>query len=171
MKKTIVLIAITFQFLFLFGQEIKNLNPSYVTMLDFSDKTKAEWVLRDTLLSQLSSGKKDWDKITPKEKALIEKYGEVYENIWDIMGQGCSWYCAGGPEEITATSFLKPQDSINYKPENAQDLDYKNAWAEGVPGYGIGESLTYHFLATSPRITEIIVVNGYVKSETAYKNN
>ena len=171
MKKIIVLIAITFQFLFFFGQEIKNLNPSYVTMLDFSNKTKAEWVLRDTWLSQLSSGKKDWDKITPKEKALIEKYGEVYENIWDIMGQGCSWYCAGGPEEVTATSILKPQDSINYKPENAQDLDYKNAWAEGVPGYGIGESLTYHFLATSPRITEIIVVNGYVKSETAYKNN
>jgi len=171
MKKIIFFIAITFQIFIANGQEIKNLNPSYVHVLDFSDKAIAEWTLRDTLLSQLSSGKKDWDKMTSEEQALLEKYGEVYEDIWDIVGGGCSWYCGGGPEEVTASSYLKSQGSNNYEPKNAHDLNYKNAWVEGVPGYGIGEYLTYKFAATSPRITEIIVVNGYVKSETAYRNN
>lgn len=153
------------------AQELQNLNPSYIHVLDFSDKAITDWTLRDTLLSQLSSGKKDWDKLTSEEKALLEKYGEVYKDIWDIVGGGCSWYCGGGPKEVIASSYLKSQASNNYEPQNAHDLNYKNAWIEGVPGYGIGEFLTYKFSATSPRITEIIVVNGYVKSETAYRNN
>jgi len=171
MKRITLFIVITFQIFIASGQEIKNLNPSYVHVLDFSDEAKAEWTLRDTLLSQLSSGKKDWDKMTSEEQALLEKYGEVYEDIWDIVGGGCSWYCGGGPEEVTASSYLKSQASNNYEAKNAHDLNYKNAWVEGVSGYGIGEFLTYKFTATSPRITEIIVVNGYVKSKTAYWNN
>ena len=78
-----------------YEQEILNLNPSYVHLLDFSDRAKAEWTLRDTLLSQLSTGKKDWDKLTSEEEALLEKYDEVFEDIWDILGGGCSWYCGG----------------------------------------------------------------------------
>jgi hypothetical protein len=171
MKKIILLIALAFQAFISYGQDIKTLNPSYVHLLDFSDKAKAEWVQRDTLLSQLSEGRKDWDKMTKGEEALIQKYGEVYEDIWDIVGEGCSWYCGGGPEKVTASSFLRAQGSNNYEPQNAHDLNYKDAWVEGVPGYGIGEFLTYKFSATSPRITEIKVVNGYVKSESAYRNN
>jgi hypothetical protein len=76
-------IVVSFLFSIAYGQQITNLNPSYVHTLDFSDKAKAEWALRDTLLSQLSSGMKDWDKMTADEKALFEKYSEVYENIWD----------------------------------------------------------------------------------------
>ena len=147
-----------------------NLKPSYVSELDFSKEAKKEWALRDTLLSHLSSGKKDWDKMTSKEKSILEKYGEVYENIWDIVGGGCSWYCGGGTKDVTASSFLKSQGKNNYEPKNAHDLNYKNAWVEGVPGYGKGEYLLYHFSA-GPRITEIIIVNGYVKSQAAWKNN
>ena len=171
MKKITLLIAITFQIFIAHGQEIKNLNPSYVHVLDFSDKAKAEWARRDTLLSQLSSGKKNWNKMTSSEQALLSKYGEVYEDIWDIVGGGDGWYNAGGPDEVTASSYLKSQGSNNYEPKNASDLSYKTAWVEGVSGYGIGEFLTYRFSATSPRITEIIIVNGYVKSETSYMNN
>ncbi|MFN7491995.1 MAG: NADase-type glycan-binding domain-containing protein, partial [Cyclobacteriaceae bacterium] len=50
-------------------------------------------------------------------------------------------------------------------------LSYKTAWVEGVPGYGIGESLTYHFPPHTPRITKIIVVNGYAKSPKAWSEN
>ena len=139
-------------------QEIKNLNPSYVHVLDFSDRAKAEWTLRDTLLGQLSTGKKDWDKLTSEEEALLEKYDEVFEDIWDILGGGCSWYCGGGSKEVTASSYLKSQSSNNYEPKNAHDLNYKSAWVEGVPGYGKGEYLMYTFEGKSPRITEIIVV-------------
>jgi len=50
-------------------------------------------------------------------------------------------------------------------------LNYKNAWVEGADGYGIGEYLLYTFGGASPRINEIIVVNGYVKNKTAWENN
>lgn len=171
MKIFTILIALLFQTFLVNAQELKNLNPSYINTLDFSENTIAQWALRDTLLNQLTSEKKDWDKLTSEEKALLEKYEEVYANIWDIVGGGCSWYCGGGSNKVTASSFLKSQGTNNYEPQNAHDLDYKSAWVEGVAGYGIGEFLVYNFSAAAPRITEIIVVNGYVKSETAYRNN
>lgn len=168
----IILILVFFSSVFLVsGQEIKNLTPSYVYSLDFSEEAKAGWVLRDTLLSQLESGIKSWDDLNEEDAAILDRYGEIAESIWAIDGGGCSWYCGGGPKEVTASSYLKSQGKVSYLPENAHDLDYKNAWIEGVDGYGIGEFLTYTFSAGAPRITEIIFVNGYVKSEAAYRNN
>lgn len=78
------------------------------------------------------------------------------------------WWWA---KEVSASSFLKSQGTNNYEPKNAHDLNYKNVWVEGVNGYGIGEYLLYTFGGASPRINEIIVVNGYVKSKTAWENN
>ena len=60
---------------------------------------------------------------------------------------------------------------LTYSAKNIHDLSYKTAWIEGVPGYGIGEYVTYHIPPQNPRITEIIVVNGYVKSKKAWKEN
>ena len=37
-----------------YEQEILNLHPSYVHLLDFSDRAKAEWTRRDNLLNQLN---------------------------------------------------------------------------------------------------------------------
>ncbi len=130
MKKILLFVAVAFQTLISYGQEIKSLNPTYVYLLDFSNKAKEEWTQRDTLLSQLSDGRKDWNEMTKEEEALIQKYGEVYEDIWDIVGGGCSWYCGGGPEKVTASSYLKSQGSNNYEAKNAHDLNYKNAWVE-----------------------------------------
>jgi hypothetical protein len=43
------------------------------------------------------------------------------------MKQICSWYCGGGPKEVTASSYLKSQGEHHYKPENAHDLNYKTS--------------------------------------------
>jgi len=56
-------------------------------------------------------------------------------------------------------------------PENAHDLSFKTAWIEGVKGYGIGEYIIYHFRQTAPRITKIIIANGYVKSHKTWLEN
>ena len=165
----IIILIFVFQLLTAYGQ-ILELDPTEVQLLDFSEEAKTEWSLRNTLLSELSAGKKDWGQLTSKEKKLLEKYPEIYKDIWDISG-GCSWYCGGGPKAVTASSYLKSQSSNNYEPKNAHDLNYKNAWVEGSSGYGIGEYLLYSFSAASPRITEVKVVNGYVKSEFSYFNN
>lgn len=169
MKFLTITLLLIFNNVIAFNQDIKNLYPQ-VEFLDFSDEAKALWARRDTLLKQIDTKEKDWDSLTDEEKVLLEK-GEAYEDIWDIVGQGCSWYCAGGPADISASSYLTSQDSNSYEPKNAHDLNYKTAWVEGVKGYGIGEYLEYTFAPSSPRVTEIIVVNGYVKSTSAYQNN
>ena len=154
--------------------QIKEMNPTSTSLLDLS--IEGEKSFNDNL----EACKKNWDKMSngikyenlnQTEKDALSKVDETMEDYWDIIGGGCSWYCGGGPKTVTASSYLKSQGAINYKPENAHDLNYKNVWAEGVPGYGIGEYLLYTFSGVSPRITEIIVVNGHVKSQTAWENN
>ena len=155
----------------IYGQEIRTLNPSIGQILDFGPSVQKQWAVRDEVLRSLDSRERSWDELTEGERKLVQKYGEVYESMWDIIGGGCSWYCGGGPKEVTASSYLKSQGDNDYTPQNAHDLNYKNAWVEGVKGHGVGEYLEYHFDPVSPRINEIIIVNGYVKSESAWKNN
>jgi hypothetical protein len=154
--------------------QIKEMNPTSTGLLDLSIEGEKAFNVN------LEACKKIWDKmskglkfedLSKAEKEALSKVDETLEDYWDIIGGGCSWYCAGGPKAVTASSYLESQGAINYEPQNAHDLNYKNVWAEGVPGYGIGEYLLYTFSGSSPRITEIIVVNGHVKSQIAWENN
>lgn len=162
---------ITSQFGF---SQIKELYPNSVEIINLSLegereflKNKDEYIL---ISDKLSKGM-NYDDLTEKEKSIFSNYSETIEGYWEIIGSGCSWYCGGGTKKVTASSFLKAQGENNYKPQNAHDLNFKNAWVEGTKGYGIGEYLLYTFSGSSPRINEIIVVNGYVKSKTAWENN
>ena len=96
---------------------------------------------------------------------------EEKEDVWDIVGIGCSWYCGGGPDNVSASSSLNGQEPGAYAAGNAHDLSYQTAWAEGAAGQGIGEYLEYNFSGESPRITKIIVVNGYVKNPSVWQAN
>jgi hypothetical protein len=154
--------------------QIKEMNPSSTQLLDFSVQGEIEFNKNQKdgmkVMEKLGDGIK-YEDLSQLDKDAISKVDETMESYWDIIGGGCSWYCGGGPKEVTASSFLKSQGEINYEPKNAHDLNYKNVWVEGVDGYGIGEYLLYTFEGTSPRINEIIIVNGYVKSKTAWENN
>lgn len=168
-------ITITFLFILSFlssyGQSLKNLDPYAIQKLDFSNETKREWEIRSQTLHALSEGEKDWEDLTEEEERAINKYGEIYNDIWDIIGEACSWYCGGFVESIKSSSFLPQTGKFNYEASNAHDLSYETAWVEGVKGHGIGEYLEYTFAAENPRITEIIIVNGYVKDESIWKAN
>lgn len=154
--------------------QIKEMNPSSTQLLDFSVQGEIEFNKNQEdgmkVMKKLGDGIK-YEDLSQLDKDAISKVDETMESYWDIIGGGCSWYCGGGPKEVTASSFLKSQGEINYEPKNAHDLNYKNVWVEGVDGYGIGEYLLYTFEGASPRINEIIIVNGYVKSNTAWENN
>ncbi|MEQ8473063.1 MAG: hypothetical protein RIC35_17850 [Marinoscillum sp.] len=156
---------------FLNAQDIPTLKPTIGKILDFGPTVKQEWEIRDKGLNDLSQGNKTWEELSQEEQSVIMKYGEVYEDIWDIVGGGCSWYCGGGKGTLTASSELTAQGTNTYSANNAHDLSYETAWIEGVPGRGVGEYLNYQFEPENPRITEIIIVNGYVKSNNAWKNN
>lgn len=148
--------------------------PDSIELLELNQEDEKNYIADKLVLEKiwdkLKSGKKYAD-LSQKEQEILDNQVESEESYWDIIGGGCSWYCAGGPKEVTASSFLKAQGEYDYSPENAHDLNYEYAWAEGATGNGIGEYLLYTFEGPAPRITEIKVVNGYVKNEEAYKNN
>lgn len=77
---------------------------------------------------------------------------------------------------IVASSALKAQGSKSYKASNIFDEDTETAWVEGVKGHGIGQWI--EFKNVSVRIDgywcgvgSISILNGYVKSDKAWKEN
>ena len=143
--------------------QIKNFYPKKVVKPDLSAKREKEINRQNELLQKKAPTASEQKELN----ILLEKYGEVVENAWDIIDGGCSWYCGGGNYKIKASSSLND----SYKAEFANDLSYKTAWVEGKKDEGIGEYLEYYFKNDSPRITEIIISNGYMKSEETWKNN
>lgn len=158
------------------AQEIITLKPNNHYLLELSLKGQIEYLQYEEKCEDFwrRSGEdvhSRYEKLSKKDKALYDYCLLDKGGYWDIGEIGCSWYCGGGPDSVTASSALKPYKGLKYDGQNAHDLSYKTAWVEGDDGDGIGEYLLYHFSAASPRITKIIVVNGYVKSSSAWKNN
>ncbi len=153
---------------FAFAQTVLNFYPTG-SALDLSAEGEIAFNAHNKRCDELWA--KDNKQLTTAEKTYLENCSEVDQNYWDPVGGGCSWYCGGGPDSVSASSYLSSQGAVTYVPKNMHNLDYKSAWVEGVKGYGIGEYVTYHFNAKSPRITEIRIANGYVKSQTDWENN
>ncbi len=164
MKKSILLILTFWSYILCALAQTTVYQPVSVKEIDFEKNNK----IFNEITKRASQTDFNYDELTKEEQSIFD---ETKESYWDVIGAGCSWYCAGGPKSVTASSQLKSQGSVNYKAGNAHDLNYRTAWVEGVEGYGIGEYLTYTFEGGSPRITTIIVVNGYVKSKKAFKEN
>lgn len=80
---------------------------------------------------------------------------------------GCSWYCGGWVDKVTASSSL----SEKYCAENAHDCSVITAWVEGKQGNGKGEYLSYSFAGGCPRVTTVFILNGYTKNERVWRSN
>lgn len=156
-----------------FGQSVKGLKPTLGRLVDKSPEGEIEFYKNQKECYNLWTKRDNGNKLTDEEEKLLEKncMEDEPEGYYEILGGGCSWYCGAGQDTQTASSELKSLKEINYSASNAHDLNYKTAWVEGVPGYGIREFLTYHFPPENPRITKVIIVNGYVKSKKAWTEN
>ncbi|RZT00146.1 NADase-type glycan-binding domain-containing protein [Aquimarina brevivitae] len=95
-----------------------------------------------------------------------------------IFLKGCSWYCGGSVQVISASSELSENKGITYSAANAHDFDKNTAWIEGKPGYGVGEFIEYHFDFRDLQdykgglgITKILLANGYKKNKQVWENN
>lgn len=111
----------------------------------------------------------------------------------DWQWPGCSSWCGAMyfEQEAEAASELA-SNSDRYSAENVLEQSRMAAWAEGVEGYGIGESITYRqtyagllnnkWEAMGPeyrepvidgfiRYTEICIVNGYAKDMKTWEEN
>ena len=150
------------------GQKIiKDLFPKETFLPDLGEKRQSELYRLQYLSAK--------ETLTPKEKKeldkLYEKHGEVVTSVWEIIPAECSWYCGGGNYAVKASSSLPGTKGFNYAAREANDLNYKTAWVEGRKDEGIGEYLDYYFKNRSPRITSVIISNGYIKTDEAWSNN
>ncbi len=130
------------------GHEVHAIHPTIGRRLNFTKEGERNFTVTD----------EGWNE-------------EGYENYYDVLTIGCSFYCCIHRWQVSASSALKPQHDLTYRAENAGDLTYKTAWIEGVEGYGVGESITFTFPPTNPRITTVKIANGYTKTEKAWKEN
>ena len=170
------LFPIFFFFLFqwvVFGQELPILTPKLGYLVDKSpegEKKFHENMLKcPDLWEKVNGGDMDTSKLNADERIVFRNICmEEKEDYWEILGTGCSWYCGGGLDSTFASSELV---GGNYSANNIHDLSFKTAWVEGAAGHGIGEQITYDFPPENPRITTIIIVNGYAKSPKAWIEN
>lgn len=119
---------------------------------------------------------KDYD--FDESASPIDMEGGCLFGYEDRMSAGCSTWCACSQYycEAKVSSFLPAQGSITYGVENLNDAYRLDAWAEGVPGDGIGESFEIRELYLGGgddlfRYNEMCIVNGYAKNETTWQEN
>ena len=92
-----------------------------------------------------------------------------------------NWYKEDGLSncilpEASSSSNLKAFKEITYIAENANEGSLENAWIEGNPDYGIGESIEfiYHNTMYENQIFEIdgvFILNGYYKTKELWEEN
>jgi hypothetical protein len=77
-----------------------------------------------------------------------------------------------GKITMCASSVLAPQGANSYGPEHliGRAENENTAWCEGVPGPGIGESITQK-LDGAYTARSVSITNGYAKSDEAFRGN
>lgn len=153
-----------------FAQVIKQLEPELGAFIEKSAEGERAFIKTQEQCNLLWEKQAAEETLTEIEAEILANCSEEYESYWDVIGAGCSWYCGGGQDTNSATSELASATD-RYAAANIHDLSYETAWVEGVPGDGIGECISFHFPPQNPRITEIIIVNGYVMSDKTWREN
>ena len=108
----------------------------------------------------------DYNALSDVEFALLS-FVEDDPVLRHFYSGSCSWYCGGQIDSVTASSALADR----YAAEKAHDFSIVTAWVEGVEGNGEGEYLRYSFPGTCPRITTVLIHNGYVKNWEVWYDN
>lgn len=118
---------------------------------------------------KINSGKIDYKAISAQDRKMVDSLEMGYGPMTN--GPGCSWYCGGGPDTVTASSYLKNDEKISYSPVNVHDFHLFTAWVPDTTKGSIGEKVHFYFAPFSPRVNEIIIYNGYIKNTYLWKAN
>ena len=154
--------------------------PEIGKIYDFSQERQELWTTCDSLYDKSFKEKltqEEWNKLSNTcddidySEACDERWSVICGNDWTDEGYNIIYYI-NDPEYnfTTASSALNMQGKNSYNASNISDLSYKTAWIEGVKGYGIGETVAFKFPPGHPRITKVIIANGYIKDKNTWKN-
>jgi hypothetical protein len=107
------------------------------------------------------------------EKDLFRTKSAGFEHVMSVNdGGSCSDVYAVRPEapqEVVASSILV-EGVLRHAPTRAVDGDPSTAWVEGVPGDGIGESITLLF-EQGQTPSALLIVPGYAKDAERWQAN
>ncbi len=166
-----ILIAMLFISTFVNAQE-KEFTPTLSYFPSIHPDSLARFEQRKKDFMDIANQKVAFDKNSPYHRFLMEHEMLFYNDGFTTEEEGCSWYCAGGPSEIFASSSLNAQGKNTYDADKVHDFSLKTAWVEGKPGLGIGEEITFEFQMTEAlKVTTLEIYNGYCKSESIWKAN
>lgn len=151
-------------FIPVYSQTLKTIEPESIIAGFYDYYTEEE----DTLWAKAV---KHFFDPNPKSSVIdeeIKKYLDSIESGYGPLteGPGCSWYCGGGPYKITATDSLK-----KYGPDNIHDFNLLTAWVPETDKGVIGSKINFFFEPKGPRVTNIIIYNGYHKNHKLWKKN
>ncbi len=192
--KPIYLITFLLVHVTLFSQETLVLESEIGKTYDFSQERQDQWAVCDSLMFSKTFKEKltqeEWNKLSNTCDDI--GYSEASDNMESVIS-GNDWTDEGYPYNqidltkaynyaayikqhpdyrfTTASSALKSTSENTYGDRNISDLSYQTAWIEGVAGDGIGEYIAFNFQPGHPRITTVIIANGYIKTKEAWKNN
>ncbi len=138
--------------------QVPELEPTSVVDIPYTDLQVC-----DRVVMKAST---DYDALSDVEFALL-CFVEENPVLSHFYSGNCSWYCGGQIDSVTASSALADR----YAAEKAHDFSIVTAWVEGVEGNGEGEYLRYSFPGTCPRITTVLIHNGYVKNWEVWRDN
>lgn len=153
---------------FTYGQNYKILKPVLGSENNYSKQEYEYWrsAIDSLILSNDFEKNINYSVMSEKTKKAIDSLemgdGPVTQTV------GCSWYCGGGPYKTSASSILK--NNPHYSDNNIHDFDILTPWSPKTKN-GIGESISFYFEPKSPRITAIIIYNGYIKTKELWENN
>ncbi len=168
MKQTLITFLLLFFLFPVMAQKgPKDFYPVHQWAVDVSVKAQQGFERRNKLLAKEKLNQQEQKELN----ALLKTYDETLDSVWDVLGHECSWYCGGGNYKVKASSSLPDGNGISYGAQSANDLSYRTVWVEGKEDEGKGEYLEYSFKNNSPRITRIIVSNGYKKTRETWQNN
>jgi hypothetical protein len=103
-------------------------------------------------------------------KEYIDNYSDEYGgNPWSKPFKGCSWYCGGQIDIIKTSTKCETIDKENYVSQNISDSDYGTCWISNENDKS--KSIEFIFNKNSAKFTEIVIVNGNVKSSFLWNEN
>jgi hypothetical protein len=101
-------------------------------------------------------------------KEYIENYTDEFGgNPWSKPFQGCSWYCGGRIDQIKSSTECKSVDKEKNISENIHDADYGTCWIN--KNQDSLKIIEFVFNKESAKFTEIVIVNGNVKSDSLWR--
>jgi hypothetical protein len=151
------------------GQSLPTIKSTVKASNNFKKIDQVIWEKALDQYAKINSGDIDYEKISEIDKKMIDSLESGYGPL--TQGPGCSWYCGGGPYKITASTYLKDDRKITYKPDNIHDFDLFTAWVPDNTNGSLGKKINFHFKPFAPRVNEILIWNGYIKNIDIWKSN